>query len=79
MLQNPYGQGYIGSFAMNKLRSGCKVNQNAPFKSTALTNQFIDSGTAFVGRDKVDTYIGAMEAVTKDLMASFESTYLVCN
>jgi hypothetical protein len=32
-----------------------------------------------VGRDKVDTYIGAMEAVTKDLMASFESTYLVCN
>ena len=79
MLQNPYGQGYIGSFAMDKLRSGCKVNQNAPFKTTALTNQFIDSGTAFVGRDKVDTYIGAMEAVTKDLMASFESTYLVCN
>ena len=23
MLQNPYGQGYIGSYALDKLRTGC--------------------------------------------------------
>ena len=79
MLQNPYGQGYIGSFAMDKLRSGCQVKPDAPFQSTELTDQFIDSGTAFVGADKVDTYISAMEAETQRLMKNFESTYLACN
>jgi ribose transport system substrate-binding protein len=78
MLQNPYGQGYVGSYAVDKLRSGCTVNADAPFGSTALTDKFIDSGTAFVGPDKVDTYIEAMQAVTKDLMATFDEKYLDC-
>ena len=33
MLQNPYGQGYIGSFVANKLRTGCTVKSDAPFKT----------------------------------------------
>jgi ribose transport system substrate-binding protein len=78
MLQNPYGQGYIGSYAVDKLRNGCTVKADAPFGSTALTDKFIDSGTAFVAADKVDTYLEAMQAVTKQLMSDFDAKYLDC-
>jgi ribose transport system substrate-binding protein len=78
MLQNPYGQGYIGSYALDKIRSGCKVKANAPFKTIALTNRFIDSGTVFAGKDQVDNYVGAMQAITKDIFAKFADTYLTC-
>ena len=78
MLQNPYGQGYVGAYAIDKLRSGCKVKADAPFKSNALTNRFIDTGTVFVAADKVDTYVDAMKAATKTLFDSFAATYLDC-
>lgn len=78
MLQNPYGQAYIGTFAANKIRGGCTIKAGAPFASTALTDKFIDSGTAFVDATGVDNYIASMQAVTKDLMATFEATYLDC-
>lgn len=78
MLQNPYGQGYIGSFVADKLRNGCTVKADAPWKSNALTSRFIDSGTVFVGPDKVDTYVSAMQGITKTLFSTFEQTYLSC-
>jgi ribose transport system substrate-binding protein len=78
MLQNPYGQGYIGSFAADKLRSGCTVKADAPFKSNALTSKFIDSGTVFVDAGQVDNYVSAMQDITKKIMADFEATYLAC-
>ncbi len=78
MLQNPYGQGYIGSFAADKLRSGCKVKADAPFKTNALTNKFIDSGTVFAGINEADNYVASMQKITKTLLASFEKTYLSC-
>ncbi len=78
MLQNPYGQGYIGSFAADKLRSGCTVKADAPFKSNALTSKFIDSGTVFAGPDQVGSYVSAMQGITKTLFATFEKTYLDC-
>lgn len=78
MLQNPYGQGYIGSYAVNRILSGCTVKADAPFSSTALTDKFIDSGTTYVDADTVDNYIGEMQAVTQEIMASFEDTYLDC-
>ena len=78
MLQNPYGQGYIGSFAVDRLRSGCTVKADAPFKSNALTTKFIDSGTVFVDAAQVDNYVTAMQGITKTLMADFEKTYLEC-
>jgi len=31
-----------------------------------------------VGADGVDTYIKSMQAVTADLMKTFEATYLTC-
>jgi len=78
MLQNPYGQGYIGSFAADRLRSGCTVKADAPFGSVALTDKFIDSGTVFAGVDDVDNYVGSMQSITEELMATFEETYLDC-
>ncbi|MEM8916491.1 MAG: sugar ABC transporter substrate-binding protein [Pseudomonadota bacterium] len=78
MLQNPYGQGYIGSFVANKLRSGCAVKADAPFKSNALTDKFIDSGTVFAGIDDVDNYVASMQSITEVLFAEFEATYLDC-
>lgn len=78
MLQNPYGQGYIGSYAADRLRSGCSVKADAPFKSNALTDKFIDSGTVFAGVDDVDNYVSSMQSITKELFETFESTYLDC-
>lgn len=79
MLQNPYGQGYVGAFALDKLRSGCTVKAGAPFGSNALTNKFIDSGTAFVDASDADTYLEAMRAETTRLLADFEDKYLTCS
>ncbi|ESW64545.1 MULTISPECIES: sugar ABC transporter substrate-binding protein [unclassified Mesorhizobium] len=78
MLQNPYGQGYIGTFVLDKLRSGCAVKTDAPFKKNALTDKFIDSGTVYVAADKIDTYVDAMRDTTKKLFETFQATYLTC-
>jgi ribose transport system substrate-binding protein len=78
MLQNPYGQAYIGSYALDRIRHGCKVKADAPFKTIALTNRFIDSGTVYADKDAVDNYVGSMQAITKTIFASFEKTYLTC-
>ena len=78
MRQNPYGQGYIGAYAADKLRNGCTVKASAPWKTNALTSHFIDSGTVFVAADKVNTYIEAMQGITKDLLSNFQATYLDC-
>ncbi len=79
MLQNPYGQAYIGTYVMSEIVAhGCKVNDKAPFKSNALTKRFIDSGTAFQGIDGVDSYQNTMKAVTAGLMKTFKATYLTC-
>ena len=61
-----------------RLRNGCTVKEDAPFKSNALTNRFIDSGTVFAGKDAVDNYVASMQAITKDIMKTFEKTYLAC-
>ncbi|MBG6146750.1 MAG: sugar ABC transporter substrate-binding protein [Roseibium album] len=78
MLQNPYGQGYLGSYAADRLRSGCTVKDDAPFKSIALTDKFIDSGTVFAGADAVDNYVSSMQNITKEIFDGFEDTYLNC-
>jgi ribose transport system substrate-binding protein len=78
MLQNPYGQGYIGSFAADKLRNGCKVKADAPWKSNALTKRFIDSGTVFAGPADAEDYVPKMQSITKTIFANFEKTYLDC-
>ena len=76
MLQNPYGQGYIGSYVLDKLRTGCTLKADAPWKSNALTAKFVDSGTVFVDAAQVDTYVDAMRGITKDILANFEKDYM---
>ena len=78
MLQNPYGQGYVGSYVLDKLRSGCKLKDSAPWKENALTRKFVDSGTVFVDASQVDTYVDAMRGITKELKASFDKDFLDC-
>lgn len=78
MIQNPYGQAYLGSYALDRLRSGCKVKDDAPFASNALTKKFIDSGTALIDASNVDTYVDVMRAKTDELFKNFEATYLTC-
>lgn len=79
MLQNPYGQGYIGAYAIDKLRNGCKVNPNAPWTKNVLTAHFIDSGTVFAGPQQVDHYVQSMQSITKTIFTNFAKTYLICS
>ena len=78
MLQNPYGQAYVGSYALQQIRNGCEVKKDAPWKSNAYTDKFIDSGTVFVGADEAGSYEDAMKGITTELMDTFKSTYLSC-
>ncbi|WP_246731514.1 substrate-binding domain-containing protein [Methylocapsa sp. S129] len=78
MLQNPYGQAYIGSYALGKLMSGCKVKTDAPWLKTPQTTHFVDSGTAYVGASDLANYQDKMQGVTKDILASFQQKYLDC-
>lgn len=78
MLQNPYGQGYVGSYVLDKLRSGCTIKADAPWKTNALTAKFVDSGTVFVDATQVDTYVDAMRGITKTLKESFDKDFLSC-
>ncbi len=78
MLQNPYGQGYLGSYVLDKLRTGCTLKADAPWKSNALTAKFVDSGTVFVDAATADTYVDAMRGITKTLLANFEKDFMAC-
>ncbi len=78
MLQNPYGQAYIGAYAVDQIRQGCTVKEDAPWVQTAQTARFIDSGTAFIDASQADDYQAAMKAVTDEIMADFRETYLDC-
>jgi ribose transport system substrate-binding protein len=79
MLQNPYGQGYIGAYVLDKLKSGCKLKDDAPWKSNALTTKFVDSGTVYVDASQADTYVDAMRGISKTLLASMDKDFLSCS
>ena len=78
MLQNPYGQGFIGSYVLDKLRSGCTLKDDAPWKSNALTAKFVDSGTVFVDLATAPTYVTAMVGISADLKANMDANFLAC-
>jgi ribose transport system substrate-binding protein len=78
MLQNPYGQGYIGSYVLDKLRSGCTIKADAPFAANALTTKFVDSGTVFVDAATAPTYVTAMVGISADLKANMDTNFLDC-
>ena len=80
MSQNPYGQAYLGSWVLDKIRHGCTVKDDAPF--------LIDSGTFLITADGANVgdvpstaiadYVQKRVDITNELMASFEANYLNC-
>ncbi len=77
--QNPYGQAYIGAYALDLLAGGgCTVKADAPWLTTPQTKHFIDSGTVKVTAANLATYMDDVKALTHTLQASFKDTYLTC-
>ena len=77
--QNPYGQAYIGTYALDLLASGCTVKADAPWITTPQTAHFVDSGTVVISADNVGTYAEDLKALTRTMRANFKDTYLSCN
>jgi ribose transport system substrate-binding protein len=78
-VQNPYGQGYVGAFALNIIASGkCTLKADAPWVKTPQTAHFIDSGVLEVTPDKITTYQADVKQLTADILATFKSKYLDC-
>lgn len=67
--QNPVGQGYVGSYALMKLATGCTM------KTPGVV---IDSGSFVVTKADVATYDTQRKAKTEELKKSFDSDYLAC-
>jgi ribose transport system substrate-binding protein len=78
-VQNPYGQAYIGAYALDLLASGtCTMKADAPWIKTPQTAHFIDSGVREVTADKLGTYTDDLKKLTASLQASFKDTYMTC-
>jgi len=78
-VQNPYGQAYIGAYALDLLASGaCKMKADAPWLKTPQTAHFIDSGVLETTKDKLGVYKDELKKLTADLQSKFRSTYMTC-
>jgi ribose transport system substrate-binding protein len=79
-VQNPYGQAYIGAYALDLLASGnCTIKADAPWIKTPQTAHFIDSGVLEVTADKLAGYKDELKKVTAGIQSKFKDTYLTCN
>ena len=79
MAQNPYGQGYIGAYALDLIASGgCTVNAGAPWIKTPQTARFIDSGTMVINTANLSSYKDDLKKITADIQGKFKATYLTC-
>jgi len=79
MAQNPYGQGYVGAYAMDLLAGGnCTVKEDAPWIKTPQTARFIDSGTMVINADNLGSYKDDLKKITADIQGKFKNTYLTC-
>ena len=70
MVQNPYGQAYVGAQVLAYLKNGCKPKADAP--------HYIDSGTLLVTKANLDTYNEARKALTMKISKTFVEKYLDC-
>ena len=76
--QNPYGQAYVGTYALDLLASGCMIKPDAPWIKTPQTAHFINSGTVLISPANIATYKDDLKALSHKLQASFKDTYLSC-
>ncbi|PSJ62655.1 sugar ABC transporter substrate-binding protein [Kumtagia ephedrae] len=79
MAQNPYGQGYVGAFALDLLAGGgCTMKDDAPWIETPQTKRFIDSGTMVINADNLESYRDDLKKITTSIQASFKDKYMNC-
>jgi len=79
MAQNPYGQGFLGAYVLDKLVSyGCTIADDAPFITTDQTSRFVDSGTLFISKDNVKTYGEELVELTKQLQTAVDDEIVKC-
>ena len=79
MAQNPYGQGYIGAYALDLLvGGGCTMKDDAPWIATPQTARFIDSGTMVINEANIATYKDDLKKITADIQTKFKDTYMNC-
>jgi ribose transport system substrate-binding protein len=79
MAQNPYGQAYIGAYALDLLASGkCTMKADAPWIKTPQTARFIDSGTLLISNANVGSYKDELRKLTGDIQSKFKDSYMSC-
>ncbi len=79
MAQNPYGQGYVGAYALDLLvGGGCTMKDDAPWIATPQTARFIDSGTMVINEANLATYKDDLKKITADIQSKFKDTYMNC-
>lgn len=70
VVQNPWGQAYVGTWALASLQAGmCSVND---------PGFVVDSGSFLVTKDNVDNYDDERQAKTKEILADFQNDYFTC-
>ena len=78
-VQNPYGQAYVGAYALDLLASGeCAMKADAPWIKTPQTAHFINSGVVQVTAANMTTYKDDLKKLTRDMQSKFKATYLAC-
>ena len=65
--QNPYGHGYITCMALKYLLDGYTPRDGM---------YFVNSGTAVITKDNVDSYSADLEAVTQQILGALTTDYL---
>lgn len=71
VVQNPWGQAYVGGWALAALDTDlCTMNE---------PGLIVDSGSFLVTQDNVDTYDDERRATSMDLLEDFQTEYLSCN
>jgi ribose transport system substrate-binding protein len=78
-VQNPYGQAYIGAYALDLLASkDCEMRTDAPWIKTPQTAHFIDSGVVYVNAANLSSYRDDLKSLTTDIQKRFRSAYMSC-
>jgi ribose transport system substrate-binding protein len=78
VVENAFAQAYVGSFAVDKLHTGCTLRSDAPWKNANRSAKLMDSGTVYVTAANLDTYHDIQKEKAKELLTSFKSDYLKC-
>jgi ribose transport system substrate-binding protein len=78
-VQNPYGQAYVGAYALDLIAGVCTVKADAPWVASPQTAHFIDSGVVKVSSANVGDYQADVMKLTGDIQSGFKAAYLSCN